>query len=138
MLELAREQGELSYDDINDVLPDGVSPDELDALYTRLHELDVQIAARPEVEIAAVDEPEPEEERRLDALDDPVRMYLSQMGKIPLLTREQEVEIFKRIEDADREVKRLIYGFGFAAKEQSWWTTKSPAAKVTSKTCAVW
>jgi RNA polymerase primary sigma factor len=117
LLELAREQGELSYDDINDILPDGVSPDELDALYSRLQELGVQVAARPEAEMAATDEPEPEEGRRLDALDDPVRMYLSQMGKIPLLTREQEVEIFKRIEEADREVRRLIYGFGFAAKE---------------------
>lgn len=117
LVELAREQGGLSYDDINDVLPDGASPDELDALYSRLQELGVQIAARPEGEMAEADEPEPEEERRLDALDDPVRMYLSQMGKIPLLTREQEVEIFKRIEDADREVKWLIYGFGFAAKE---------------------
>jgi RNA polymerase primary sigma factor len=117
LLELAREQGGLGYDDINDVLPDGASPDELDALYSRLHELGVQIASRPEVETPGTDEPEPEEERRLDALDDPVRMYLSQMGKIPLLTREQEVEIFKRIEEADREVRRLIYGFGFAAKE---------------------
>lgn len=117
LLELAREEGELSYDDVNDVLPDGVSPDELDALYSRLHELGVQIASRTEVETLRADEPEQEEERRLDALDDPVRMYLNQMGKIPLLTREQEVEIFKRIEEADHEVKRLIYGFGFAAKE---------------------
>ena len=117
LLELAREQGGLSYDDINDILPEGVSPDELDALYSRLQERGVQVAARPEAERAATDEPEEEEERRLDALDDPVRMYLSQMGKIPLLTREQEVEIFKCIEEADGEVKRLIYGFGFAAKE---------------------
>jgi RNA polymerase primary sigma factor len=115
LVELAREQGGLSYDDINDVLPEGASPDEIDALYSRLHELGVQIAARPEVERTEVDEPEPE--RRLDALDDPVRMYLSQMGKIPLLTREEEVEIFKRIEDADREVKSRIYGFGFTARE---------------------
>jgi RNA polymerase primary sigma factor len=117
LFELAREQGGLSYDDINDVLPDGASPDQLDALYSRLNELGVQIAARPEVEMPGADEPEREEERRLDALDDPVRMYLNQMGKVPLLTREQEVEIFKRIEEAELEVKRLIYGFGFAAKE---------------------
>jgi Sigma-70 factor, region 1.1 len=55
LLELAREQGGLSYDDINDVLPDGVSPDELDALYSRLQELGVQVAARPEVETPGVD-----------------------------------------------------------------------------------
>jgi RNA polymerase primary sigma factor len=44
-------------------------------------------------------------------------MYLKQMGQVPLLTREQEVEISKRIEDAENEVKKIIYGFGFAGKE---------------------
>jgi len=46
-----------------------------------------------------------------------VRMYLKQMGQVPLLTREQEVEISKRIEDAENEVKKIIYSFGFAGKE---------------------
>jgi RNA polymerase primary sigma factor len=67
-----------------------------------------------------IKQPEPdedEEKTRLDILDDPVRMYLKQMGQVPLLTREQEVEISKRIEDAENEVKRIIYGFGFAGKE---------------------
>src|SRR6185295_2680755 len=44
-------------------------------------------------------------------------MYMNQMGKVPLLTREQEVEICKKIEDAEIEMKRIIYGLGFAAKE---------------------
>jgi RNA polymerase primary sigma factor len=44
-------------------------------------------------------------------------MYLKQMGQVPLLTREQEVEISKRIEDNENEVKRIIYSFGFAGKE---------------------
>ena len=44
-------------------------------------------------------------------------MYLKQMGQVPLLTREQEVEISKRIEAAENEVKRIVCGFGFAAKE---------------------
>ncbi|HTD86450.1 MAG TPA: RNA polymerase sigma factor RpoD, partial [Candidatus Binatia bacterium] len=67
-----------------------------------------------------VKQPEPEEEddkARLDILDDPVRMYLKQMGQVPLLTREQEVEISKRIEDAENELKRIVYGYGFAGKE---------------------
>ena len=46
------------------------------------------------------------------AVIDPVRMYLKQMGQVPLLTREQEVEISKRIEDAELEVKRILYGLG--------------------------
>src|ERR1051325_2417336 len=44
-------------------------------------------------------------------------MNLSQMGKVPLLDREKEVAICKRIEDAEQEVKRIIYSFGFTAKE---------------------
>src|SRR5438093_7942259 len=44
-------------------------------------------------------------------------MYLKQMGQVPLLTREQEVEISKRIEEAENEVKNIIYSFGFAGKE---------------------
>src|SRR5258708_21199652 len=44
-------------------------------------------------------------------------MYMNQMGKVPMLTREQEVEICKRIEEAEGEMKRLVYGLGFTAKE---------------------
>jgi hypothetical protein len=56
------------------------------------------------VEVDRIKQPEPDEEddkARLDILDDPVRMYLKQIGQIPLLTREQEVEISKRIEAAE-------------------------------------
>src|SRR5262245_37955610 len=44
-------------------------------------------------------------------------MYMNQMGKVPLLTREQEVEICKRIEEAESDMKRLVYSLGFTAKE---------------------
>ena len=44
-------------------------------------------------------------------------MYLKQMGQVPLLTREQEVEISKRIEAAENEVRKIIYSLGFAGKE---------------------
>ena len=114
---MAREQNHLTYDDINDLLPDGVSPDDLEALYTRLDNLGIKIVTHAEAEKAKPEEPEPEEDRRFDALDDPVRMYMNQMGRVPLLTREQEVEVFKRIEEAELEMKRLVYGLGFAAKE---------------------
>jgi RNA polymerase primary sigma factor len=118
LLHISREHGYVTYDDINDVLPDGLTPDDLDKLYTKLRTLEVEIVDQAEVEKAKPSEPvEEEEESRLEILDDPVRMYMNQMGKVPLLTREQEVEICKRIEDAELEMKRLIYGFGFAAKE---------------------
>ncbi len=117
LLHLAHENGHVTYDDINDVLPDGLSPDDLDELYTKLRGLDIEIVDHAEVERAKPAEAEEEEDSRLEVLDDPVRMYMNQMGKVPLLTREQEVEICKRIEEAESEMKRLVYGLGFTAKE---------------------
>ena len=123
LVRLAKEQGYLTYNDINDSLGDNTpTPDDLDEIYTKLHNLDVEIVDQAEVDV--VKQPEPEEEEvkedskmRLDILDDPVRMYLKQMGQVPLLTREQEVEICKRIEVAEEQVKTIIYGLGFTAKE---------------------
>ncbi|HUD45881.1 MAG TPA: RNA polymerase sigma factor RpoD [Candidatus Baltobacteraceae bacterium] len=119
LVRLAQEQGYLTYNDINDALPDGVvSPDELDDLYSKLRNLEVEIVDQAEVDRVKQPEPDEEEDKgRLDILDDPVRMYLKQMGQVPLLSREQEVEISKRIENAETEVKRIIYSFGFAGKE---------------------
>jgi RNA polymerase primary sigma factor len=117
LLHLAQEHGQVTYDDINDILPDGLSPADLDDLYSKLRNLDVEIVDHAEVERAKPTEPEEEEDSRLEVLDDPVRMYMNQMGKVPLLTREQEVEICKRIEEAELDMKRLVYGLGFTAKE---------------------
>jgi RNA polymerase primary sigma factor len=119
LVRLAQEQGYLTYNDINDALPDtAVSPDEMDELYSKLRNLEVEIVDQAEVDRVKQPEPDEDEDKvRLDILDDPVRMYLKQMGQVPLLTREQEVEISKRIEEAENEVKRIIYSLGFAAKE---------------------
>jgi len=121
LLRLAQEQGYLTYTDINDALPDSViNPDDLDEIYIKLRGMEVEIVDQAEVDRVNVKQPEVEEEEdksRLDILDDPVRMYLKQMGQVPLLTREQEVEISKRIEEAENQLKRTVYGFGFAGKE---------------------
>ncbi len=120
LVRIAQEQGYLTYGDINDALPDNVvSPEDLDEIYIKLRTLEIDIVDQAEVDRVKQpeQEEEPEDKGRLDILDDPVRMYLKQMGQVPLLTREQEVEISKRIEDAENEVKRIIYSFGFAGKE---------------------
>jgi len=119
LLRLSQEQGYLTYNDINDALPDNViSPEEFDLIFIKLRSLEVEIVDQAEVDRVKVPEPEEEEEKtRLDILDDPVRMYLKQMGQVALLTRAQEVEISKRIENAEHDLKRIIYSFGFAAKE---------------------
>ncbi|MFN0066179.1 MAG: RNA polymerase sigma factor RpoD [Limisphaerales bacterium] len=119
LVKLAQEQGYLTHSDIGDALADSpVSPEEMDEIYIKLRNLEIEIVDQSEVDRVKQPEPEEEEDKnRLDILDDPVRMYLKQMGQVPLLTREQEVEISKRIEDAENEVKRIIYSFGFAGKE---------------------
>jgi RNA polymerase primary sigma factor len=116
LLESAREQGRVSHEEINDALPDNCPPELRDAVYTRLQDLGIEIGDSAESADKSA-ENETEEERQLEALDDPVRQYMHQMSRVPLLTREQEVEIFKRIEEAEFEIKALIYSLGFAAKE---------------------
>ncbi len=125
LISLAQEHGFVTYDDINDILPDNLSPDDLDALLSKLRGLDVEIVMdQAEAERAErTKQPEQaqeeavDEDARLEILDDPVRMYMNQMGKVPLLTREQEVEICKKIEDAEVCIKAIVYGLGFTAKE---------------------
>jgi RNA polymerase primary sigma factor len=123
LLHLSQEHGYITYDDINDILPDNLSPDDLDAVLSKLRSMDVEIvmdqseAERERSKQADSGPDEVDEDARLEILDDPVRMYMNQMGKVPLLTREQEVEICKKIEDAEVEMKRIVYSLGFTAKE---------------------
>ena len=123
LIKLAKEQGYLTFDDLNEALPVEVTDaDELDAILTRLRRMEIDIIEASEVDRykdGKKDTEEEEEEKpeaKLDILDDPVRMYLKQMGQVPLLTREQEVEISKRIEEAEIMVQRLINRFGFIAQ----------------------
>jgi RNA polymerase primary sigma factor len=118
LVRLAREQGYLTFSDISEALPsDLISAEDWDEIHLKLHNLDISVVDPAELDRAKPAEEEDEERSRLDILDDPVRMYLKQMGQVPLLTREQEVEISKRIENADNEIKRIVYSFGFAGKE---------------------
>src|SRR5262249_55152264 len=122
LIKLAKEQGYLTFDDLNEALPpDLTDADELDLILMRLRKLEIDIIEASEVDRykdGKKDSEEDEEkvEARIDILDDPVRMYLKQMGQVPLLTREQEVEISKRIEEAEARVANHIHRFGFVAR----------------------
>jgi RNA polymerase primary sigma factor len=123
LIKLAKEQGYLTFDDLNEALPEGITDaDELDAILTRLRRMEIDIIEASEVDSYKDGKKETEEEEeekaetKLDILDDPVRMYLKQMGQVPLLTREQEVEISKRIEEAETMVQKHINRFGFIAR----------------------
>jgi RNA polymerase primary sigma factor len=125
LIKLAKEQEYLTYDDINEILPnDLVDPDDVEAIMERLRNMEFDIIDASEVDRFkdkkrdddGGEEEELKADQKLDILDDPVRMYLKQMGQVPLLTREQEVEISKRIEDAEIEVARHLHLFGFVTE----------------------
>jgi RNA polymerase primary sigma factor len=120
LIKLAKEQGYLTFDDLNEALPESVNdPDEMEAIIARLRGMEFDIIDASQVDRYkdgkkdSDEEEEDKAETKLDILDDPVRMYLKQMGQVPLLTREQEVEISKRIEDAELMVQKHITRFGF-------------------------
>src|SRR6187402_3096848 len=106
LVSIAKEQGFITYEEINEILPMNFdSPDQIDQVLIYLSGMDIQILNQSEVERQ---KEKKKEAKELEALpkrvegtpDDPVRMYLKEMGSVPLLTREQEVEISKRIEKA--------------------------------------
>ncbi|MDX6766426.1 MAG: RNA polymerase sigma factor RpoD [Candidatus Methylacidiphilales bacterium] len=125
LMRLAKEQGYLTFDDLHEALPESVNnPDQIETILTELRRREIDVIDSSEVDrykqaVTGQEEETAEDktEAKLDILDDPVRMYLKQMGQVPLLTREQEVEISKRIEDAETMVQKFLHRFGFIAEE---------------------
>jgi RNA polymerase primary sigma factor len=114
LIRLSKEQGYLTFDDINEALPESVeNQEEIDNVLSILQNLEIEILEPDQVEDYKQRQEEAEEEEsrssQNDILDDPVRMYLKQMGQVPLLTREQEVEISKRIETAELKAQEALF-----------------------------
>jgi len=114
LIRLSKEQGYLTFDDINEALPESVeNQEEIDNVLSILQNLEIEILEPDQVEDYKQRQEEAEEEEsrtsQNDILDDPVRMYLQQMGQVPLLTREQEVEISKRIENAELKAQEALF-----------------------------
>lgn len=129
LISMGKEKGYLTYDEVNDILPpDIVSPEHIDDLMVLFGEMDIELVdadqGESSVEVVKVDDKELLEEEKSLALrdgsghtDDPVRMYLREMGSIPLLTREGEVEIAKRIEEAQNHIIMAVIKNPLAAKD---------------------
>ena len=136
LLALGKEKGFLTYDDINRILPSHVtSSDEIDDVLMRLtseqidvvesaegaassdddadedSEKEAELDENSDKEEAKKEEPEaaPVSPSRLEQMDDPVRMYLRQMGQISLLTRDEELELAKRIEADELEFRKVVF-----------------------------
>ena len=123
LVSLARDQGFLTYEEINEILPMSFdSADHIDQVLIFLSGLDIQILNQSEVEKQKERKKEAKDleglPRRVEGTsDDPVRMYLKEMGSVPLLSREEEVEISKRIEKAQFQIERIIMRFRYSARE---------------------
>ncbi|MBN1676449.1 MAG: RNA polymerase sigma factor RpoD [Kiritimatiellae bacterium] len=119
LIKLAEDQGYLTYADINEAIPESViNPDELEKYIVLFKGMDIEILESDDVERLRKQREKDEhaaQRSRLDIFDDPIRMYLHQMGQTSLLTREQEVEICKRIEEAEVKSRSLFNMFGFAS-----------------------
>jgi RNA polymerase primary sigma factor len=122
LLESGKEKGYLTYSQVNDYLPDdAVNPEKLDQLLLLLEEQGIELIDeseaeereggpvpgsqdddRGELDLTFIDE---EDSRRID---DPVRMYLTQMGEIPLLKREEEIALAKKIEVTRKRFRRKV------------------------------
>lgn len=123
LVAISKEQGFITYEEINEILPMSFdSADQIDQVLIFLSGMDIQVLNQSEVEKQKERRKEAKEletlpKRAEGSPDDPVRMYLKEMGSVPLLSREEEVEISKRIEKAQIQIERIIMRFRYANSE---------------------
>jgi len=123
LVAIAKEQGFITYEEINEILPMTFdSAEQIDQVLIFLSGMDIQVLNQAEVERQKERKKEAKElegltKRPEGTSDDPVRMYLKEMGSVPLLTREEEVEISKRIEKAQIQIEKIIMRFRYSTRE---------------------
>ncbi|HEY3304642.1 MAG TPA: RNA polymerase sigma factor RpoD [Candidatus Binatia bacterium] len=130
LIDLGKEKGYLTYDEVNDMLPaDVVSPDQIDDVMSLFGEMDIEVIdSNQRVSLAGqaeelADDEEEEKELEVDVdgdvagkTGDPVRMYLREMGTVSLLSREGEVEIAKKIEQGEKQVIEEVLSSSLALR----------------------
>jgi len=140
LISVGKEKGYLTYEELNNALPeDIISSDEMDSIMMMFGEMDIDIIDHVEEEnyqklLAEEVEEEEKEEKEIGIgiarTDDPVRLYLKEMGDVSLLSREGEIEIAKRIEEGKREVESTIFSMPFTINEVISLGEKLKAGKV--------
>ena len=128
LIALGKEKGHLTFEEVNNLLPDDiVSSEEIDEILSILGDENIRLVDSEEEAAKERPEEEPQEEKkreeekaevvRVSQVDDPVKMYLRQMGQIPLLTREQELSIAEKIKRVEAEFRDVVLKMKFAKKE---------------------
>jgi len=123
--ELALRQGYATHDQVNEFLHEDATPEEMDDIYIMLGELNVDVVDSPEEHYRRkAERQEREKAKQTDEesdqrvrYDDPVRMYLREMGRVPLLDREGEIRIAKRIEQGERMVTCAVFKCASSLRE---------------------
>ena len=118
IIEMAKARGQLTYEELNDILPSEiVSSEEIDRILAILSEKNIKIVEGPSEKIAEIEEdakkkaaPKEEPHQRIAHLDDPVKMYLRQMGQISLLTRQEELALAEKIEATEEKFRQQVLG----------------------------
>lgn len=125
LISMGGEKGFLTFDEGNDISPNDIaSSDQIDDVLMMFDEMDIDVVddlqdlkVEEEKVLEKEEEPDELEMETFGKATDPVRMYLREMGSVPLLTREGEVEIAKRIESGKREVLSIVLNCPMAVKE---------------------
>jgi len=121
LISAGKEKGFLTYDEINDAFSgDNFSVEEMDNLLETLGELGIEVVDTAEKARAEEEEAAEAKEAALpevERIEDPVRIYMREMGAVSLLKREEEVDLAKKIEEARSALKRLTLGSTFAMRE---------------------
>jgi RNA polymerase primary sigma factor len=124
LIATGKEKGCLTYEEVNNILPENiVSSEEIDEILTMLGNENIEIVAQEEQKAEPEKEPVVELKEKSEALprlarmDDPVRMYLRQMGQISLVSREEEIRLAKEIEAAEHRFRRAVFDCPRAKKE---------------------
>ena len=124
LLALGKEKGHLTYEEVNSILPDDMfSSKEIDKVMEFLDKEDIELTDQRKEEYVLPHEQRTKKEGlkgddapRAKHVDDPVKMYLRQMGQIPLLTREQEITIAEKIKSAENLYRKNVLGTHIAQK----------------------
>src|SRR3972149_5406693 len=118
LIEVGKDKGFLTYDEINDALPhEGFAVDDMDSLLETLGDMGIEVVDSAGKVVAEDVAEEKEKVLEVEGIEDPVRIYMKEMGAVSLLNREEEVVLAKEIEDGRNELKRLTLNSSFASRE---------------------